>query len=731
MSFSTPSSCSAFLAHLLSLLEEEHSIDNAEMALLHTSVSARELERAGLALNNLSVSSLSVGLGGKTVIEFERESAVGASSRELGTSFRVGDLAGVTDMKEEKEKGGKGKLEYRAEGVVSRVQEGRITVVVEEKGTGGKELDLPERCRILKLANTVVHTRMVKTLERLQSIFAGVDGTGETTSRPSPSSLTSVLLSLSAPSPAQQSPPPVQFLDTTLNDSQKEAVAFALAQPELALIHGPPGTGKTKTLVEIIRQLVAPPAPSPTENAKGMRVLVCGGSNLSVDNLLERLVPHKLPLIRLGHPARILPSLLTATLDYNTANSSSGQIVKDVKDELEKTLAELKGGKLRGKFRKEAWQQVGDLRKEYRKREVGVTKEIIGGAKIVLCTCHGAGSRQIQNESFDVVIIDEAAQAIEPACWIPILKGRKLILAGDHLQLPPTVKSRDRLEEKKVKTKAAAGSVKDKKIKGKKDDLKKGVETGSKSLSIPSKSTDPLPFSTSLEITMFDRLLKRHGKSISRMLKVQYRMHEKICAFPSEVLYDNELISDESVKLRLLSDLVPGSDDEALSEPVLFIDTAGTDMYERSEGDEKNLLVDSDSKSNENEASLVVTHVETLIEAKIPPSAIAIISPYNAQVALLSSLLRLRYPELEIGSIDGFQGREKEAVIVTLVRSNSEREVGFLKEKRRLNVAMTRAKRHLAVVGDSSTVSKGSDYLKKWMEWLEENAEIRMANEFT
>lgn len=205
-------------------------------------------------------------------------------------------------------------------------------------------------------------------------------------------------------------------------------------------------------------------------------------------------------------------------------------------------------------------------------------------------------------------------------------------------------------------------------------------------------------------------------------------MNSQICAFPSETLYSSNLHPHSSVANHLLSDLpnveTDAENDGILSTPVVLLDTAGCEYYERTDSSDP----DEGSKLNENEASLVLMWFTKLVEVGITPDQIAVLTPYQAQVIFLSSLLRPLYDTaLEIGSIDGMQGREKEAVIISLVRSNAKRDVGFLKEKRRLNVAMTRAKRHLCIVGDSSTVSHGSNYLKKWFAWLEGNADVRYA----
>ena len=312
-----------------------------------------------------------------------------------------------------------------------------------------------------------------------------------------------------------------------------------------------------------------------------------------------------------------------------------------------------------GKERRTIYGDMKELRKEYREREKQCVTNLVGGSKVVLATLHGAGGFQLRNETFDVVIIDEASQALEAQCWVPLLSAKKVILAGDHLQLPPTIKS--------TKTKAQPGKAK-----------------------ADSKSPEKQISETTLEITLFDRLLSLHGPSIKRMLTTQYRMHEKIMKFPSDEMYDSELIAADDVKDRLLKDLpyeVQDTDDTR--EALVFYDTQGGNFPERAEddGSEKNTkrAILSDSKSNEMEAALVKLHVMNLIEAGVLAEDIAVVTPYNAQVALLAHNLKEKYPGIELGSVDGFQGREKEAVVVSLVRSNPEHEIGFLAEKRRLN----------------------------------------------
>jgi DNA polymerase alpha-associated DNA helicase A len=533
----------------------------------------------------------------------------------------------------------------------------------------------------VKLANDITYKRMNFTMGKLQKM---------SDSETSP--FVRVMFgqsSLASVSESEMNELKIDWISESLNDSQKDAIKFAMVAQDVALIHGPPGTGKTTTLIELILQFTK----------QGKRVLVCGPSNISVDNIVEKLSHHKIPIMRVGHPARLLPSVLSHSLDVLTQTSEAAEIVRDVRKEMDGKQASIRKAKS-GRERRVIYQDLKELRKEFRVREKKCVESLVTGSKVILATLHGAGGFHLRGQKFDVVVIDEASQALEAQCWVPLLDAKKVVLAGDHLQLPPTIKSQN-----------------DKGSKDKKDkkDVEKSKENGG-----------------SLEVTLFDRLLKIHGNKIKRMLNTQYRMHEKIVAFPSAELYESKLLSAEAVKTRLLPGLpysVEDSDDTR--EPLVFWDTQGGDFAEKSEEEETTHkpgpgLSLGESKSNPGEAALVKVHVQSLVDAGLKPEDIAVISPYNAQVALLSRLLKEEFVGIEIGSVDGFQGREKEAVIVSLVRSGSD--VGFLSEKRRLNVSMTRPKRHLCVIGDSGTLAKGSAFLKRWMAHLEEHADLRYPN---
>lgn len=675
MTTAKPVDVESFAITQLSLLDAELQSELAETSTLITNSSPTSLQRAGVAITNLVISSQRTGLGGKTVLELCLDSAIGDGDLpEHG--IRVGDIvlvagqpAGSAKKKEAKELEAKG-----SRAVVTKVSKSAVSVALDREDDDA-DANLTGRLWLVKLANDITYKRMNQTMQRLQKM-------GEAQY----SSFIRVLFGLSSPTPVSASykDQSIEWLDPTLNDSQKEAVKFALSSKEIALIHGPPGTGKTHTLIELILQFLK----------QELRVLVCGPSNISVDNIVERLSPHKVPIVRLGHPARLLPSVLNHSLDVLTQTSDAAEIVRDVRKEMDSKQASIRKTKS-GRERRQIYGDLRELRKEYREREKKCVGTLVGGSKVVLATLHGAGGFQLRNEDFDVVIIDEASQALEAQCWVPLLGAKKVVLAGDHLQLPPTIKSLNSSVKKKAK-----------------DDGDSNLIVG-----------------MTLETTLFDRLLEMHGEGIKRMLTTQYRMHEKIMRFPSDELYGGELVAADAVRERLLKDLPYDVDEtEDTIEPIVYYDTQGGDFPEKSEEEGiakkgKGLL--SESKSNEMEAALVKYHVQSLVDAGVKPDDIAVVTPYNAQLAAMSGPLKEAFPGIELGSVDGFQGREKEAIVVTLVRSNDKGEVGFLGEKRRLNVAMTRPKRHLCVIGDSETVRKGSPFLKRWMEHLEEHADLR------
>lgn len=433
----------------------------------------------------------------------------------------------------------------------------------------------------------------------------------------------------------------IVFFNPKLNHWQKEAVRRALEAQDVALVHGPPGTGKTTVLIEIIRQNVS----------ADRLVMATAPSNTACDHLLECLVGAGINALRLGHPARILEHLRDHTLDFKLAKHPDVKKVEALEFELDRCFVQRGRKRERGMMNREGEQdlkeRITDLKGEIRSLEDSIFDRVIHEAEVIVGTLSSAGDAIFGGRELDLLIFDEATQAMEPASWIPLLRAKKAILAGDHFQLPPTIRSR------------------------------KAEEGG-------------------LGVTLFERLYDKLTPEFRSLLRVQYRMNEKIMNFSSGKFYDWQLIADNSVKNHTLSDLSHVTRAPETEEVFLFLDTAGR-------GFEEMLEPASESRYNPEEASLVGQLLKRLLHLGVKPEEVAVISPYSAQVRLMASQFAL--PGLEIDSVDGFQGREKEVVVLSLVRSNVEGEMGFLTDTRRMNVAMTRARRKLVVIGDSATLS--------------------------
>jgi superfamily I DNA and/or RNA helicase len=426
-----------------------------------------------------------------------------------------------------------------------------------------------------------------------------------------------------------------------LNIPQQSAIAFALSAKDVAIIHGPPGTGKTTTVAELIHQAVA----------RGDRVLACAPSNHAVDNLLGMLMGlGELP-VRIGHPARVDPNLRDRALDMLVRKHADArqarQFAKDafkLFQQADKWTKEKPQPGEKAALRREA----RALLKEARAFEDLAEERILDDARIICGTLTGVAGQTLGNRRFDLAVIDEAGQSTEPASWLPILRSEKVVLAGDHRQLPATV----------ISPEAAA----------------KG-----------------------LGISLMERLVDLYGSQVAKLLTVQHRMHSAIMGFSNEEFYGGALVAHESVGNHLLCDLEGVAREPITEQPVKFIDTAGANYDEQ-------LEEESGSRRNRQEADLAVKYVRRLLAAGVPAASIGVITAYRAQVRLLREKLA-DVPELEVDSVDGFQGREKEAIVISFVRSNPEGEIGFLGETRRTNVAFTRARRCLIAIGDSATLA--------------------------
>jgi superfamily I DNA and/or RNA helicase len=434
-------------------------------------------------------------------------------------------------------------------------------------------------------------------------------------------------------------------LTTGLNAPQQAAVRLALAARDVALIHGPPGTGKTTTVVELIRQAAR----------RGEKVLACAGSNIAVDNMLERLVAGGERAVRLGHPARVLPILQSHTLDMLVEEHRDVALAhKLVKEALAlfRKASRYTRAKPEPGSRQATRQEAKSLLADARRLEDQAVEQVLNQAEVVCATLTGLDDKLLGKRRFGLVVIDEACQSTEPACWIAISRGERVVLAGDHCQLPPTIVSEEA---------AAQG----------------------------------------LNVSLFERLMNHRGTAISRKLTIQYRMHASIMDFSSSEFYEGELVADASVAGHKLRDLPDVAQNPLTATPIEFIDTAGAGFDEEREPD-------GESRLNPQEGELVIRKLNALLEAGLAPHQVAVITPYAAQARWLRE--RVKAPGLEIDSVDGFQGREKEAIVMSLVRSNVTGEIGFLADVRRMNVALTRARRKLLVIGDSATLSSDPFY---------------------
>ncbi|KAM9301529.1 DNA-binding protein SMUBP-2 [Gastrophryne carolinensis] len=634
-----------FIETQLELLKEEREAEIEETRAWQENASLNELQKKGVCLLKLQVASQKTGLYGRLLVTFTPKK-YSAEAVLPTNSFSSGDIVGLYESSSPSEP--------LATGIVSGITQKLINVAFDESHSEALNLGSDNTYRLLKLANDVTYKRIKKALTTLSQYHSG------------PAiHLVDVLFGLSEPSSTGLARP-VEYFNPALDDSQKEAVAFSLTQREVAIIHGPPGTGKTTTVVEIILQAVK----------QGLKVLCCAPSNVAVDNLVERLAAHKERILRLGHPARLLESLQHYSLDAVLACSDNAQIVADIRKDIDQTFTKMR--KLQRKEEKSGFRtEIKALRKELKEREEAAMVQTLKAANVILATNTGASMdgplKLLPDNHFDLVVIDECAQALEASCWIALLQAKKCILAGDHKQLPPTI----------ISHKAA---------------------------------------SKGLSLSLMERIIQKYGDRVVKMLTVQYRMHEAVMQWASQALYGGKLTSHSSVANHLLRDLPGVALTDETSIPLLLIDTAHCGLFEMEVEDEQ-------SKGNPGEVRLVDLHVQALTKAGLKARDIAVIAPYNLQVDLLRQCLRHQYPDLEIKSVDGFQGREKEAVILSFVRSNSKGEVGFLAEERRINVAITRARRHVAVVCDSHTVSN-NPFLKDLVTYFTDHGEVRTAFEY-
>ncbi|NPA48013.1 MAG: IGHMBP2 family helicase [Thermococci archaeon] len=630
-----------FISHLKSLVEMERKAEIEAMRLEMRRLSGAEREKVGRAILNLNGKIVGEELG-YMLVRYGRD-------REIKTEISVGDLVVISK---------RDPLKSDLVGTVTEKGKRFITVALET---------VPEwalkKVRLDLYANDVTFKRWMENLDNL-----------------SESGRKALEFYLGLREPEESEPVGFTPVDTSLNGSQVKAIERALGSGDFFLIHGPFGTGKTRTLAELVRQ----------EVARGNKVLVTAESNVAVDNLVERL--SDLNIVRVGHPSRVSKHLHETTLAYRIMHHelypelrellNVAQALAEKRDTLRKPnprwrrglsdeeilrLA-AKGIGARGVPAKtiremaewiEMNRQVQRTFDDARKLEERIVRDVITKVDVVLTTNASAGLDVVGYGSYDVAVIDEATQATIPSVLIPINRAKRFVLAGDHRQLPPTILSEGARE---------------------------------------------------LSRTLFEGLIERYPWK-SEMLTVQYRMNERLMEFPSREFYGGGIKAAESVKNITLRDLgfKPKEDEEpwgTVLNPdnvLVFIDTSGReDRFERQRRG-------SDSRENPLEARIVAEVVNRMLSSGARSDWIGVITPYDDQRDLISSMIG---EKVEVKTVDGYQGREKEVIVISFVRSNLHGQLGFLEDRRRLNVSLTRAKRKLVMVGDSSTLESNETYRK-------------------
>ncbi len=593
------------------------------------------------SIRNLTLRSEDVGLGGKILVKLGPRN----ESKPLPWSRLTSGVPVV--LSEEKPEKDQSPQLWR--GLISRISKESVEIALNRI----PESESPT-FRIDAADDEVGRERMKRALSR--AISAKNDRLAD---------LRDVLLGKAEPTFYRDTPDKQLFDELTdgLNAAQKISVKHALSASDAAVIHGPPGTGKTTTVTALITAAVA----------QREKVLACAPSNLAVDNIAERLLANKINIVRIGHPIKILESLHAVTLDALVEKNGDYQLAKKLRRDangLQADAGRWKRAKPEKGEKAAMRREAREMLDEARKLESMAVEQVLNGAQVILSTLTGIDSAIFGQRQFDLCVIDEAGQATEPASWIPLVRSNRVVLAGDHQQLPPTILSNE------ARRAGFGVSLQERMVQ---------MDEGGSSLL---------------------------SKPFAKRLDVQYRMHRDIMDFSSGEFYEGTLLADRSVAGHLLSDLDGVSHTDLTGSPVTMIDTAGASYDEEWDKNTR-------SRKNEQEAELAIKKASALIEAGLPASDIAIITPYSAQVSLLRDRLAAEgLNSIDLGSVDGFQGREKEAVIISLVRSNPDGEIGFLAEQRRLNVALTRARRKLIIIGDSATIT-ADEFFGRMLSWVE------------
>ncbi|GGB93072.1 IGHMBP2 family helicase [Dyadobacter sediminis] len=636
-----------YFKKLSDLLKTEREEDRQSYLRLTETTSVSERRANGLAWYPVAIRGSEMSRGDYLTVEVER-----TTHQDISHQLRFGMPAVLFSNHDAKKD--------RLEGIISHQSGNRLKITLRTD-------ELPEWSRDGKLGIDVLFDD--NSYDEMQNALkaAGILAENDKEGR-----LVQILTGEKAPA-FQTDVPELRI--PKLNPSQLEAVKKIVSANELAIVHGPPGTGKTTTLVQAIKALIS---------REHKQILVVAPSNTAVDLLSEKLSEEGLHVLRVGNPVRVSERLISLTLD---SKMNAHSRMKDVKA-LKKQANEFKNmahkykrnfGKAEREQRKALFDEAHKIMKEVGTIEQYVIDDLISKAQVITATLVGSNHYTVRNLKFGTVIIDEAGQALEPACWIPILKAGKVIMAGDHLQLPPTIKSAEA--------------------------ARNGLST-----------------------TLLEKNVAAHPESVV-LLEEQYRMHEVIMGFSSKIFYENRLAAHASVAHRLLF---------PEDSPLAFIDTAGCGFEEKKEGT---------STTNPEEAAFLFKHLSQLVsefvqsKPDITPDilkdfpTVAIISPYKEQINILkeqllhADSLQPYLSSISVNTIDSFQGQERDIVYISMTRSNAEGEIGFLADIRRMNVAMTRARKKLVVIGDSATLSQSAFY-RDFIEYAEQFNAYQSAWEF-
>lgn len=607
-----------YFKRLQALLKTEREVDQQSYQKLSETLSVSERRANGLTWYPIAITDTEMSRGDYLTVEVER-----TTHQDIVHQLRFGVSAVLFSNHDRKQD--------FVEGTISFQSGNRLKITLRTD-------ELPEWSRNGKLGIDLLFDD--KSYDEMQNALKQADALGE---KPTEGRLVQILTGEKKPDFHTGLP---SFPAPTLNASQQAAVDKILAANDLAIVHGPPGTGKTTTLVQAIKALI---------KQDHKQILVVAPSNTAVDLLSEKLSDEGLNVLRVGNPARVSERLMALTLDSKVSEHSSMKEIGKLKkqaNEFRNMAHKYKRnfGKAERDQRKALFDEARNIMKQVDKTEQYIIDDLLSKAQVITATLVGANHYTVKHLTYHTVVIDEAGQALEPACWIPILKAQKVILAGDHCQLSPTVKSSEA--------------------------AKNGLST-----------------------TLLEKCVALHPEAVT-LLEEQYRMNEMIMGYSSAIFYNDKLRAHGSVAQHVLF-----SEDM----PLAFVDTAGCGFDEKSEGT---------STTNPDEAAFLYKHLTLLVtelrsrygEHELPN--IAIISPYKQQIQVLKEQL-LHSPVLQsygnrisVNTIDSFQGQERDIVYISMTRSNSDNNIGFLSDTRRMNVAMTRARKKLVVIGDSATLSQ-------------------------